>query len=90
MAGKSFLLALAVAANAMASPVAEEARIHARQNQQWSSPPVYPAPKGGWLPDWTASYDKAKALVSQMTLAEKVNITTAIGFENGLVVHFTK
>lgn len=44
------------------------------------SAPYYPAPKGGWLPDWSASYTKAAAMVAQMTLAEKVNVTTSIGW----------
>lgn len=49
--------------------------------QSYNSPPYYPSPKGGWVGDWTASYEKAAALVRQMTLAEKVNITTSIGWQ---------
>lgn len=49
--------------------------------QNYASPPYYPTPKGGWLPEWSASYDKARALVSRMTLAGKVNITTATGWQ---------
>ncbi|KAI1092471.1 glycoside hydrolase family 3 protein [Rostrohypoxylon terebratum] len=41
--------------------------------------PYYPAPYGGWTDDWSESYDKAIKLVSQMTLAEKVNITAGTG-----------
>ncbi|KAI1497586.1 glycoside hydrolase family 3 protein [Biscogniauxia marginata] len=41
--------------------------------------PYYPAPYGGWADDWSESYDKAVELVSQMTLAEKVNITAGTG-----------
>ncbi|KAI1103244.1 glycoside hydrolase family 3 protein [Jackrogersella minutella] len=37
--------------------------------------PYYPTPYGGWADDWSESYEKATKLVSQMTLAEKVNIT---------------
>ncbi|KAI1135097.1 glycoside hydrolase family 3 protein [Hypoxylon sp. FL0543] len=37
--------------------------------------PYYPTPYGGWADDWSESYDKAVKLVSQMTVAEKVNIT---------------
>ena len=44
------------------------------------SPPFYPAP---WAdPDangWEDAYAKAKAFVSQLTLLEKVNITTGVG-----------
>lgn len=48
--------------------------------QNYANPPYYPSPKGGWLSDWSASYDKARLLVSKMTLAGKVNITTATGW----------
>lgn len=45
--------------------------------------PYYPAPHGGWTSDWSASYDKAKVLVEQMTLAEKTNITAGTGIYMG-------
>ncbi len=41
--------------------------------------PYYPTPYGGWADDWSASYESAIKLVSQMTLAEKVNITAGTG-----------
>ncbi|GAB1314181.1 putative beta-glucosidase F [Madurella fahalii] len=41
--------------------------------------PYYPAPYGGWLDSWKEAYAKAEALVSQMTLAEKTNITSGTG-----------
>ncbi|KAK4162780.1 glycoside hydrolase superfamily [Cladorrhinum sp. PSN259] len=41
--------------------------------------PYYPAPHGGWVDSWKDAYAKAEALVSQMTLAEKTNITSGIG-----------
>ncbi|KAL2197421.1 glycoside hydrolase family 3 protein [Corynascus similis CBS 632.67] len=41
--------------------------------------PYYPAPHGGWLESWQDAYAKAYALVSQMTLAEKTNITSGVG-----------
>lgn len=31
-------------------------------------------------PGWADAYAKAKAFVSQLTLAEKVNITTGVGY----------
>ena len=40
------------------------------------SPPTYPSPWGEGLGDWGPAYEKARALVSQMTLLEKVNVTT--------------
>lgn len=50
------------------------------------SPPWYPSPKGGIAQSWAASYEKAAKLVSRMTLAEKVNITTGTGWQMGLAV----
>ena len=45
------------------------------------SPPHYPSP---WMnpeaPGWEESYLKAKEFVSQLTLLEKVNITTGVGY----------
>ncbi len=51
--------------------------------QGFNALPYYPAPHGGWLPSWKESYDKAHALVSQMTLAEKTNITGGAGIYMG-------
>ncbi|EKG18303.1 Glycoside hydrolase family 3 [Macrophomina phaseolina MS6] len=48
--------------------------------------PAYPAPYGGWVEEWSASYAKAAELVSQMTLAEKTNITTGTGYFMGRCV----
>jgi hypothetical protein len=45
--------------------------------------PYYPAPHGGWLDSWKDAYTKAQALVSQMTLAEKTNITSGVGYFMG-------
>ncbi|KAK4239642.1 hypothetical protein C8A03DRAFT_42720 [Achaetomium macrosporum] len=45
--------------------------------------PYYPAPHGGWLDSWKEAYTKAQALVSQMTLAEKTNITSGVGYWMG-------
>ncbi|KAK4695532.1 beta-glucosidase, partial [Lecanoromycetidae sp. Uapishka_2] len=50
------------------------------------SPPVYPSPKGGTLPQWAQSYEKAALLVERMTLIEKVNITTGTGWAQDLCV----
>ncbi|EMD60394.1 hypothetical protein GGP41_000720 [Bipolaris sorokiniana] len=47
------------------------------------SPPFYPSP---WVDpttkDWAAAYEKAKAFVSQLTLIEKVNLTTGTGWQS--------
>lgn len=45
--------------------------------------PYYPTPKGGWVADWKSSYAKAQAVVANMTLAEKVNLTTGTGLYMG-------
>jgi beta-glucosidase len=47
----------------------------------WQSPPSYPSPwmRGGL--GWDDAYAKAKAFVSQLTLLEKVNLTTGVGWE---------
>jgi beta-glucosidase len=50
------------------------------------SPPWYPTPLGGTLPEWSESYKKAAALVKKMTLPELVNITTGTGWQMGLAV----
>jgi beta-glucosidase len=50
------------------------------------SPPWYPAPRGGTLPSWQDSYNKAAKLVERMSLVEKVNITTGTGWAMDLCV----
>jgi beta-glucosidase len=47
------------------------------------APPYYPTPPGGWVDEWADSYAKAAEMVRNMTLAEKVNLTTGAGFEMG-------
>lgn len=45
------------------------------------SPPSYPSPwmRGG--NGWADAYTKAQKFVSQLTLLEKVNLTTGVGWE---------
>ncbi|KAH7126766.1 beta-glucosidase-like protein [Dendryphion nanum] len=50
------------------------------------APPYYPAPHGGWTSDWSESYRKASLLVSNLTLAEKTNITAGTGIFMGRCV----
>ena len=45
----------------------------------YTSPPSYPSPWGSGSGDWAAAYEKARAFVSQLTLLEKVNLTTGVG-----------
>jgi len=51
----------------------------AQTNQ--TSPPYYPSPWGNGAADWAGAYEKAIALVKQLTLEEKVNLTTGTGWE---------
>lgn len=44
-----------------------------------TSPPYYPSPWGTGAGDWAAAYAKARDFVSQLTLVEKVNLTTGVG-----------
>lgn len=46
---------------------------------EYVAAPYYPTPPGGWLPSWADSYAKAQTVVANMTLAEKVNLTTGTG-----------
>jgi beta-glucosidase len=82
----AFVLAalIGLQSGASASPMVDELNtIARRQSGNFHSPPVYPAPKGGWVPEWADAYAKAKKLVEQMTLAEKVNVTTSVGWQMG-------
>jgi beta-glucosidase len=50
------------------------------------SEPWYPSPQGGTASKWKESYTKAAAMVGQMTIIEKVNITTGTGWAMGMCV----
>ncbi|KAI6838998.1 glycoside hydrolase family 3 protein [Hortaea werneckii] len=50
------------------------------------SEPWYPSPRGGTVKKWADSYKKAADLVRQMTLVEKVNVTTGTGWSMDLCV----
>ena len=50
------------------------------------SDPWYPSPKGGTLEAWKDAYAKAAKLVGEMTLVEKVNVTTGVGWSMGMCV----
>lgn len=43
-----------------------------------TSAPFYPSPWGEGTGDWADAYAKAQAFVSQLTLTEKVNLTTGM------------
>ncbi|KAF8545191.1 glycoside hydrolase superfamily [Trichophaea hybrida] len=60
-------------------PVADE-------SEHWKSEGWFPSPRGGTVKNWEESYRKAAELVGKMSLLEKVNITTGIGWQQGLCV----
>ncbi|KAL7270703.1 hypothetical protein RUND412_006580 [Rhizina undulata] len=47
------------------------------------SQPYYPTPRIDGAGDWADAYKKAKAFVDQLTLLEKVNLTTGTGSRQG-------
>jgi len=59
--------------------------IEGSQSFQWS-PPKYPSPWGEGSGDWKESYAKARALVSQLTLEEKVNLRSGVGTSRSSVI----
>lgn len=50
------------------------------------SDPWYPSPKGGTVDSWKKAYEKAAKLVGDMTLVEKVNVTSGVGWSMGMCV----
>ncbi|KAL1980469.1 hypothetical protein VTN96DRAFT_4126 [Rasamsonia emersonii] len=68
-------------------PEDKESNLHIRPRTDlppgYSSPDYYPTPNGGWVSEWADAYAKAQKVVSQMTLAEKVNITSGTGYFMG-------
>lgn len=50
---------------------------------EYVAAPYYPTPPGGWVPEWADSYSRAYGIVSNMTLAEKVNLTAGTGLYMG-------
>lgn len=73
---------LATAATFSASARANTIPQLVQRDNSASSPPFYPSP---WMnpqaTGWEDAYEQAKNFVSQMTLMEKVNLTTGVGWE---------
>ncbi|KAL8726209.1 MAG: hypothetical protein Q9181_006139 [Wetmoreana brouardii] len=46
------------------------------------SPPYYPSPWASGPGNWSNAYTRARAFVSQLTLTEKVNLTTGVGWQS--------
>lgn len=77
------LSSLFVVIAALASIVLGSSLDHA-----WS-PPYYPSPLGGRVKSddkWKESYERAKEFVGQLTLLEKVNLTSGTGYGQGKCV----
>lgn len=74
-----FSLALASLARSHAD-IQVPLQVAAREDDLAFSPPHYPSP---WMnpeaPGWEDAYVRAKEFVSQLTLPEKVNLTTGVG-----------
>jgi hypothetical protein len=68
--------------NVLPQPLPAEVNLKRRDSVPagFVAAPYYPTPKGGWDSSWTSSYAKARAVVSNMTLAEKVNLTSGVGY----------
>jgi beta-glucosidase len=49
----------------------------------------FPSPWGAGGPGWDDAYAKARDFVSQLTLVEKVNLTTGTGWESDVCVGMT-
>ncbi|EED13089.1 hypothetical protein TSTA_055890 [Talaromyces stipitatus ATCC 10500] len=60
--------------------------IAAGQNNEAYSQPSYPSPWGDGKGGWAEAYEKAREFVSQLTLVEKVNLTTGTGWMQGSCV----
>ncbi len=58
----------------------------AAQQKAEFSPPFYPSPWGSGAGEWASAYAKAKTFVSSLTLLEKVNLTTGVGYVNYYLV----
>lgn len=71
---------LATVGAILLQPADTSLKVQARQSELAFSPPSYPSP---WMdPEadgWADAYAQARDFVSQMTLLEKVNITTGTG-----------
>ncbi|KAL3495504.1 putative beta-glucosidase E [Aspergillus germanicus] len=89
---KAWWLTLVVVILALAMLVGGFLKYTWSQGDTWEdydmpgSDSYFPTPKGGTLKNWADSYEKAAKLVGQMTLVEKINITTGTGWMMGMCV----
>ena len=77
---RTALLLVFVAVVLILSILTGGAWVYKSAPQDGLSPPWYPAPIGGTINEWQDSYRKARQMVAQMSLVEKVNITTGTGY----------
>jgi hypothetical protein len=81
LAGKdSVLLPAQISPNGSYPGGIDPAAVPGAQSLQ-TSPPFYPSPWMDGQGEWADAYAKAKAFVSQLTLLEKVNLKTGVGWE---------
>jgi beta-glucosidase len=73
---------IAVALPLAAAQIAPFANVTSSSLTNATSPPKYPSTWGEGLGDWADAYEKARAFVSQLTLLEKVNLTTGVGWQS--------
>ncbi|KAL4797639.1 glycoside hydrolase superfamily [Aspergillus venezuelensis] len=76
-------LSFALLATTVACSLTSATNIDPRDTDEAFSPPYYPAPNGGWVSNWAEAYQKAQNVVRNLTLAEKVNLTTGTGIYMG-------
>lgn len=73
-------VAIGLIVTAIVVPIELTQAHHPHHHGQYdSSPPKYPSPWGTGSGDWADAYAKARAFVSDLTLLEKVNLTTGTG-----------
>ncbi|WPG98473.1 Hypothetical protein R9X50_00126400 [Acrodontium crateriforme] len=82
MLGRSAAILAAVPLALAQAPFANSSNSNSTAGAFYSSPPKYPTPWGEGLGDWSTAYAQAQAFVSKLTLTEKVNLTTGVGWES--------
>ncbi|KAI9050093.1 hypothetical protein LZ554_006236 [Drepanopeziza brunnea f. sp. 'monogermtubi'] len=79
--GVAMLACLATKINVASSLVSRQTSPNVNTSDSRYSPPFYPSPWMNGQGEWADAYAKAKDFVSQLTLLEKVNLTTGVGWE---------
>ncbi|EKD20195.1 uncharacterized protein L3040_007192 [Drepanopeziza brunnea f. sp. 'multigermtubi'] len=79
--GVTMLACLATNINVASSLVSRQTSPDATTSDSRFSEPFYPSPWMNGQGEWADAYAKAKDFVSQLTLLEKVNLTTGVGWQ---------